>query len=248
MALLAVLYYKRRFNPNSPAVPLAEVETRMGFPREYLDFTTWYLKKKGFITTADNSDFTLTAAGVDFVESQRVNIPVLNKLLTAGGEKAADDGWAEGPMSGATTHEAAISDAHALEAEISALSPDVASLQETRAIERRLQAPDRRANSQDQRAGMPDPRMEPIERRMTIYDRRRNPGDRRENVANQAAEEADLHADAVDPQPNGDRRMDIAAAMDRLIAMVDESMDAIYGNTGEFANSLGGQMAGSARE
>ena len=63
---------------------LAEIEKRMGFPRDYLDFTTWYLGKKGYITRADNSDFSLTAEGVDFIETQRVNIPVLNKLLTTG--------------------------------------------------------------------------------------------------------------------------------------------------------------------
>ena len=56
----------------------------MGFPRDYLDFTTWYPTKKGYIGKADNSDFTLTADGVDFVETQRENIPVLNKMLTNG--------------------------------------------------------------------------------------------------------------------------------------------------------------------
>jgi len=84
LALLAVLYIQRRMNPNNPEVSLHEVERRMGFPRDYLDFTTWYLRNKGYITRADNSDFCLTADGVDFVESQRVHIPILNKLLTAG--------------------------------------------------------------------------------------------------------------------------------------------------------------------
>lgn len=84
LAVLAVLYYKRRTNPNMPEVPLAEIERRMGFPRDYLDFTTWYLLKKGYITRADNAEFTLTADGVDFVETQRVNMPVLNKMLTCG--------------------------------------------------------------------------------------------------------------------------------------------------------------------
>jgi hypothetical protein len=79
-----VLYYRRRNNPFSPEVGLAEIEARMGFPRDYLDFTTWYLMRKGYITRADNSDFTLTAEGVDFVEAQRANIPTLNKLLTDG--------------------------------------------------------------------------------------------------------------------------------------------------------------------
>jgi len=54
----------------------------MGFPRDYLEFTAWYLRNKGYITRADNSDFTLTAEGVDFVETQRMHIPVLGKLLS----------------------------------------------------------------------------------------------------------------------------------------------------------------------
>ena len=84
LAVLAVLYYRRRANPFEPKVSLAEIEKRMGFPRDYLDFTTWYLSKKGYISRADNSDFSLTAEGVDFIETQRVKIPVLNKLLTTG--------------------------------------------------------------------------------------------------------------------------------------------------------------------
>ncbi len=84
LAVLAVLYYQRRSNPYAPEVSFPEVEKRLGFPREYLEFTAWYLRSKGYITRADNSDFTLTAEGVDFVERQRVNIPVLDKLLTSG--------------------------------------------------------------------------------------------------------------------------------------------------------------------
>lgn len=91
LGVLAVLYFRRRANPVSPEVSLAEIETRMGFPRDYLDFTTWYLQKKGYITKADNSDFTLTVHGVDFVETQRANIPILNKLLARDAETAAED-------------------------------------------------------------------------------------------------------------------------------------------------------------
>jgi curved DNA-binding protein CbpA len=84
LAVLAILYYRRRIYPNSPEVSLAEIEQRMGFPRDYLDFTTWYLAKKRYITRADNSDFTLTVEGVDFIETQRATIPLLDKLLTNG--------------------------------------------------------------------------------------------------------------------------------------------------------------------
>lgn len=84
LAVLAILYYRRRMCPNSPEVSLNEIEQRMGFPRDYLDFTTWYLAKKKYITKADNSDFTLTIEGVDFIETQRASVPVLDKLLTNG--------------------------------------------------------------------------------------------------------------------------------------------------------------------
>ena len=46
LAVLALLYIRRRTNPCHPEVSLAEVEVRMGFPRDYLEFTTWYLQKK----------------------------------------------------------------------------------------------------------------------------------------------------------------------------------------------------------
>ncbi|MGO8785916.1 MAG: DnaJ domain-containing protein [Terriglobia bacterium] len=92
LAVLALLYIQRRINPYRPEVSLNEVEIRMGFPRDYLHFTMWYLRSKNYILLADNSDSTLTALGVDFVEANRANIPILNKLLTTGsGATTRDD-------------------------------------------------------------------------------------------------------------------------------------------------------------
>jgi len=82
LAVLALLYIQRRTNPYYPEVSLADIEVWMGFPRDYLHFTMWYLKSKNYVTMADNADFTLTVLGVDFVESHRVDIPILNKLLS----------------------------------------------------------------------------------------------------------------------------------------------------------------------
>lgn len=84
LAVLALLYVQRRNSPYTPEVSLMEVESRMGFPRDYLEFTLWYLTRKGYIVRADNSAFTLTAEGVDFVETQRARLPILHKLLTSG--------------------------------------------------------------------------------------------------------------------------------------------------------------------
>jgi curved DNA-binding protein CbpA len=105
LAVLAVLYFRRRANPNAPEVSFAEIEKQMGFPRDYLDFTTWYLVKKRYITRADNSDFTLTVDGVDFVETQRAILPVLNKLLTNGNRFSTADTTAE-RYGSATAHHA----------------------------------------------------------------------------------------------------------------------------------------------
>jgi hemerythrin-like metal-binding protein len=91
LAVLAVLYHKRRTNPTYPEVRLSEIEERMGFPRDYLDFTLWYLHKKGYLTKADNAQYALSADGVDFVETQRANIPILNKLLTSGSGSTVED-------------------------------------------------------------------------------------------------------------------------------------------------------------
>lgn len=84
LALLALLYIQRRTNPYKPEVSLATVEKHMGVPRDYLQFTTWYLHNKKYITRADNSDLTLTVLGVDYVEASRTNTPVLDKFLTTG--------------------------------------------------------------------------------------------------------------------------------------------------------------------
>lgn len=83
LAVLAILYQKRRSSVDRPHVSLADLEARMGFPREYLDFTTWYLRGKKLITREDNSDFALTAAGVDYIETNYGTTPMLRRLLTA---------------------------------------------------------------------------------------------------------------------------------------------------------------------
>jgi len=83
LAVVSLLYSKRRAHPDEPKVSLADVEARMGFPREYLDFATWYLKSKKYITKEDNSDFELTALGVDYVEANASKIPVLHKMLNS---------------------------------------------------------------------------------------------------------------------------------------------------------------------
>lgn len=91
LAVLSILYHRRRVNTDHPHVSLAELEMTMGFPREYLDFTTWYLKGKKLITREDNSDFALTALGVDYIEANYSTTPMLRKLLAGVGSADAEE-------------------------------------------------------------------------------------------------------------------------------------------------------------
>jgi curved DNA-binding protein len=84
LAVLSLLYRRCRANIHDPKISLRDLETAMGFPREYLDFTTWYLRTTKYITREDNSDFALTALGVDYVESNYSKLPLLGRLLNAG--------------------------------------------------------------------------------------------------------------------------------------------------------------------
>ncbi|HTS30969.1 MAG TPA: J domain-containing protein [Bryobacteraceae bacterium] len=87
LGVLSLLYNQRRMDPDNPGVSLLELEKRMGFPREYLSFTMWYLRSKEYILTADNSDYALTARGVDHVESNAAQSEILCKLLKPPGSR-----------------------------------------------------------------------------------------------------------------------------------------------------------------
>lgn len=87
LGLLAILYHRRRTNSAKPEVSLNEIEERMGFPRDYLDFTLWYVRQKGYVAKSDGAQYTLTAEGVDFVEQHRVGMPSLNRMLLTSGSQ-----------------------------------------------------------------------------------------------------------------------------------------------------------------
>ncbi len=90
MAVLALLYRKCRANIHNPQVSLLDLEGQMGFPREYLDFTLWYLRSKKYLQQENGAEFSLTCLGVDYVEDNFVKLPLLHKLLNAGTASADD--------------------------------------------------------------------------------------------------------------------------------------------------------------
>ncbi len=161
LAVLAVLYHRRRTNPNLPEVSLAEIEDRMGFPRDYLEFTLWYLLKKGYVSKADNAQYTLTADGVDFVESHRVDFPNLNKMLTSGRESAAEPVDQANRQGAAAGREAQTRPSHPEPAPGPIILPS--SMEAPR--DRRSDLPDRRMNAPDLRRIKTERRAGPRDRR-----------------------------------------------------------------------------------
>ena len=159
LAVLAVLYHRRRANTNLPEVSLAEIEQRMGFPRDYLDFTLWYLMKKGYLTKADNAQYTLTAEGVDFVEAQRVDFPTLNKMLTSGREPTAEE------IQRANGRAAAEPRAKPAQP-ISASGPIILPSSMDNDYDRRSRRSERRAGAADLRAAKVERRTGPRDRRV----------------------------------------------------------------------------------
>lgn len=68
LGMLSLLYNRRRTSEEKPSLGLLDLEKLMGFPREHLDFTLWYLKVKGFVSLEDNAECGITVTGVDFIE------------------------------------------------------------------------------------------------------------------------------------------------------------------------------------
>ena len=164
LAVLAVLYHRRRTNPNYPEVSLAMIEDRMGFPRDYLDFTLWYLQKKGYIGKADNAQFTLTAEGVDFVEAQRAEMPVLNKMLTSGSPTTTEETASSNGQMPAVP-ELEVHEVVDIEQSAVASGPIILPASMDQEVERRV-------GRRDRRIGAPDRRAIKVERRFHARDRR----------------------------------------------------------------------------
>ena len=84
LGVLSLLYKKRRLGEGTGGISVLELEKRMAFPREYLDFTLWYLRSKKYIALEQNSDYALTYEGVDFVEANSSDNHAIRQLLTTG--------------------------------------------------------------------------------------------------------------------------------------------------------------------
>ena len=70
LTVLEVLYERRRTQPGSAGIFILDLEELTGHAREHLEFTMWYLVKKGYVAREDNSMLAISADGVDYLEEQ----------------------------------------------------------------------------------------------------------------------------------------------------------------------------------
>src|ERR1017187_4185242 len=84
LGVLALLYNRRRADQDHPGLSLLDLEKRMAFPREHLNFAMWYLRSKGYVSQEDNSDCGITAQGIDFIEAHSCSEDVVKQLIHTG--------------------------------------------------------------------------------------------------------------------------------------------------------------------
>ena len=84
LGVLSLLYNQRRASLDLPGLSVLDLEKRMAFPREHLNFTLWYLRAKGYVCRVDNSDYGITAEGIDFIESHSSTDELVKRLIHAG--------------------------------------------------------------------------------------------------------------------------------------------------------------------
>src|SRR5579872_4664511 len=71
VAMLCVLYDRRRTKPFTPALSVRQVENTLHANEEELNFALWYLKQKGMVGQDDKSSLLITVEGMDYLEDNR---------------------------------------------------------------------------------------------------------------------------------------------------------------------------------
>jgi curved DNA-binding protein CbpA len=67
--LLSLFYAQRRRNMKNPGMGITTVESMMGIPQEVLEFHIWYFRERGWIQREEGGSISITADGVDKLES-----------------------------------------------------------------------------------------------------------------------------------------------------------------------------------
>ena len=73
LALLAVLYDRRRTRLTKPSLSVRQIENMMEATPERLTFALWYLKQRNLAVNDDKSSLMITVDGIDFLETAKAS-------------------------------------------------------------------------------------------------------------------------------------------------------------------------------
>jgi curved DNA-binding protein CbpA len=71
VALLCVLYDRRKMKPLAPSISVRHIETILDSTSDELTSVLWYLKQRNLVRSDDKSSLHITVDGMDFVESKK---------------------------------------------------------------------------------------------------------------------------------------------------------------------------------
>jgi hypothetical protein len=78
LAILCVLYDRRRLKPMTGCISVRHMEHLMNMPGERLQLSIWYLKQRGLVTSDDKSNLQITVEGMDYLEA---HLPPADSIL-----------------------------------------------------------------------------------------------------------------------------------------------------------------------
>lgn len=87
--ILSLLYARRINEPEAPTLTIREFEDLLGCPREHLEVSLWYLRKKGWVECGDNARYSITVEGFDQAEERGTWGPGKRRLLTSAADSAS---------------------------------------------------------------------------------------------------------------------------------------------------------------
>lgn len=69
IALLCVLYDRRRLKPFTPSLSMRHLESILNSATVELNFALWYLKQRDMVSSDDKSSLQITVAGMDYLQA-----------------------------------------------------------------------------------------------------------------------------------------------------------------------------------
>jgi hypothetical protein len=81
VALLCVLYDRRRTKPFTPSLSMRNLENIFNVTSVELNFALWYLKQRELVTMDDKSSLMITTPGIDYLRDNPPNPNDVMKLL-----------------------------------------------------------------------------------------------------------------------------------------------------------------------